>query len=141
MNFLKPLSSNLVKILSEEKINYFIILTESAGEKIFHNKIIAGLRIALTLLMEEYTISLLFLENAADMLRKEYPSLEGKKKGKVTVEELLDGLISFGAQLYTCDGSLETANMTEEDLIAGVSLINLHNACLKINESDKVLTF
>ncbi|MHA1367351.1 MAG: hypothetical protein ACTSP5_13195 [Candidatus Heimdallarchaeota archaeon] len=49
---------------------YYMIFTDSPYDKMHRNRIIAGLRIALTLLMEEYEVYVLLLQRSAILSQK-----------------------------------------------------------------------
>ncbi len=123
---------------------YFIIFTDSPDEPIHRNKIIGGLRVALTLLMEEFDISILLLQESVAIARKpdeNAPEKEESEGESFTTEELLDGLISFGGNVMSCKSSLTMVGLKPEDLVSGVEIVSLHSALLKMDECDKTLTF
>ena len=126
---------------------YFFVFTDSAKNEIHKNRIISGLRIALTIVMEELDVTVLLLEEGASLGNKHNEPEEIPKASKnnenVNMDpfELMEGLVSFGSKVITCQSSLKVAGMTEEDLMEGIEILTLYNAILLIDEADKVLTF
>ena len=123
---------------------YYIIFTDSPDNPIHRNKVIGGLRIALTLLMEEFDIFILLLQESVTIARKpdeNAPEKEESDDINFTPEELLDGLISFGGNVMSCKSSLTMVGMQPEDLVSGVEIVSLHTALVKMDECDKTLTF
>ncbi|MFW9924930.1 MAG: DsrE family protein [Candidatus Thorarchaeota archaeon] len=123
---------------------YYIIFSNSPEDEIHRSRIIAGLRIALTLLMEEFEIHILLIQEGVAIAKKSNGGNEREEKDdeiNFTPYELIEGLISFGGNVMTCKSSLAMVNMTKEDLIQGVEIFTLHTALLKMVDCDKVLTF
>jgi len=103
-------------------ISYFLIFVNSPEEKIHRNSMNAGLRLALTLLMDEFQVHVLLTEQAIFLAKKrtkaeqqtldKYSSTENAESEAVvedvnfTPNELLDGIISFGGHVMTCKSSL-----------------------------------
>lgn len=123
---------------------YYIIFSNSPEDEIHKSRIIAGLRIALTLLMEEFEIHVLLIQEGVAIARKPSGEIVREEKDdeiNFTAYELIEGLISFGGNVMTCKSSLGMVNMSKEDLIEGVEIFTLHTALLKMVDCDKVLTF
>ena len=122
---------------------YFLIFTDNPENEIHRNRTIAGLRIALTLLMEEYEIYVLLLQESAAIARKKMNDEKEENNDDInfTPFELLENLISFGGNVMSCKSSLAMVNMTEDDLMPGVEIFTLHTALMKMNDCDKIITF
>lgn len=123
---------------------YFIVFTDSTDNPIHRNKTIGGLRIALTLLMEEYDVFVLLLQESVTIAKKHdenAPEKENSEDINFTPEELLDGLITFGGKVMSCKGSLTMVGMIPEDLVDGVEIVSLHTALVKMSDCTNTLTF
>jgi predicted peroxiredoxin len=140
---------------------YFLLFANSPKEDIHRNSINAGLRIGLTLLMEEYEVNVLLTEeaiwlatNPEDMKQKTLDQFSEKDKlSSETIDasdeddvsftpyELIEGIISFGGNVMTCRSSLALTGLKEEDIIEGVELIHLHNAIKLMVQCDKAFVF
>jgi predicted peroxiredoxin len=140
---------------------YFLLFANSPRDEIHHNNINAGLRIGLTLLMEEYEVYVLLTEEAIwlatspeDMKQKTLDQFSEKDKFSKTGDqvpeeddvsftpyELIEGIISFGGNVMTCRSSLALTGLKEEDIIEGVELIHLHNAIKLMVQCDKAFVF
>lgn len=123
---------------------YFLIFTDNPEKETHRNRTIAGLRIALTLLMEEYEIYVLLLQESAAIARKKSNKDEEETNDddiNFTPSELLENLISFGGTVITCKSSLAMVDMTEDELMNGVEIYTLHTALMKMNDCDKIITF
>ncbi|MBK5112791.1 MAG: DsrE family protein [Candidatus Heimdallarchaeota archaeon] len=140
---------------------YFLLFANSPKEDIHRNSINAGLRIGLTLLMEEYEVNVLLTEeaiwlatNPEDMKQKTLDQFGEKDKlSSETIDapdeddvsftpyELIEGIISFGGNVMTCRSSLALTGLKEEDIIEGVELIHLHNAIKLMVQCDKAFVF
>ena len=123
---------------------YFLIFTDSPEKEIHRNRIIAGLRIALTLLMEEYEIFVLLLQESVAIARKqtgESSEKDNEDDINFTPFELLESLISFGGNVMTCKSSLSMVKMEKEDMIEGIEIYTLHTALMKMNDCDKIIAF
>ena len=105
---------------------YYIIFTDDPEKEIHRNRIIAGLRVALTLLMEEYEVQVLLLQESITIAKKQNDGKIESSDDDVdddinfTPQELLEGLISFGGSVMTCKSSLSMMDLTEDDLIDGL---------------------
>ncbi|MBD3190035.1 MAG: hypothetical protein GF308_05305 [Candidatus Heimdallarchaeota archaeon] len=133
---------------------YFFIFSNNAVGSLEH-QVISGLRIALTLVMEEVDLSLFFLEKGVHLVKKKEPIKSQKSNNQSNFEknqkseednalnphELIEGLLSFGAKIMTCQSSLETEGIAEDDLLDGVEISTLYNATIIIQESNKILSF
>ena len=131
---------------------YYMIFTDSPYDKMHRNRIIAGLRIALTLLMEEYEVYVLLLQRSAILSQMPDANAEVKMKEAMAREEdpeevnftpfeLIEALISFGGEVMTCKSSLTMCGLTKNDMIEGLNLYTLHTAMMKMVDCDKVFTF
>ena len=123
---------------------YYIIFTDSPENEIHRNRVIAGLRVALTLLMEEYDVQVLLLQESITIAKKQVVESSTDSDDddiNFTPQELLEGLISFGGTVMTCKSSLSMMKMTEKDLMDGVEIFTLHTALTKMVDCDKTLTF
>jgi len=139
---------------------YFLLFANSPKDEIHRNNINAGLRIGLTLLMEEYEVYVLLTEEAIwlatspeDMKQKTLDQFSGEDKSgsqeqmqeeddvSFTPYELIEGIISFGGNVMTCRSSLALTGLKEEDIIEGVELIHLHNAIKLMVQCDKAFVF
>ncbi len=123
---------------------YYIIFTDSPDNPIHRNKIIGGLRVALTLLMEEFDVFILLLQESVKIAKKpdeDTPEKEESDDINFTPEELLDGLISFGGNVMSCKSSLTMVGMKNEDLVPGIEIVSLHTALVKMSECNNTLTF
>ena len=142
---------------------YFLLFSNSPKEGIHRSSINAGLRIGLTLLMEEYEVHVLLTEeaiwlatNPEDMRQKTLDQFSQKNKsssktGKEIIQyeddvsftphELIEGIISFGGHVMTCRSSLALTGLKEEDIMDGVELIHLHNAIKLMVQCDKAFVF
>ncbi|MBN1331088.1 MAG: DsrE family protein [Candidatus Heimdallarchaeota archaeon] len=130
--------------MSNFPIRYFLIFTNSPDEKIHRNSMNAGLRLALTLLMDEYEVHVLLTEEAIFLAKKrnkaeqqtldKYSNIEENEESimendlNFTPYELLDGIISFGGHVMSCKSSLTLTGLKESDIIDSVELIHLQNA-------------
>ena len=147
-------------MMSNFPSKYFLIFANSPESKVHHNNINAGLRIALTLVMDEVDVHILLTEEAIHLLRKskqkteqltldKYGEQSNTEEGPLKVNdetsftpyELIDGLISFGAHIMTCKSSFTLTGLKEEDLVDGVDIVNLHSAIRIMMDCDKVLIF
>lgn len=103
----------------------------------------AGLRLALTLLMDEFEVYILLTEEAIYLARKqgnnEQQTLDQfseeqqnkqiqEDEGSFTPYELIEGIISFGGHVLTCKSSLALTGLKEEEIIEGVEILHLQNA-------------
>ncbi len=123
---------------------YYIVFTDSPDNAIHRNKTIGGLRIALTLLMEEFDVNILLLQESVTIAKKpdgNTPENEVNDEINFTPEELLDGLISFGANVMSCKSSLTMVGMKPEDLVEGIEIVSLHTALVRMSECNNTLTF
>ena len=131
---------------------FYVIFTDSPYDKLHRNRIIAGLRIALTLLMEEYEVYVLLLQQSAILAKVPNEDDESKMKEAFTKEddpddinftpfELVEALISFGGEVITCKSSLTMCGLTKESMMEGMNLYTLHTAMMKMVDCDKVFTF
>ena len=131
---------------------YYMIFTDSPYDKMHRNRIIAGLRIALTLLMEEYEVYVLLLQRSAILSQVPDANDEVKMKEAMAHEEdpeevnftpfeLIEALISFGGEVITCKSSLTMCGLTKADMMEGMNLYTLHTAMMKMVDCDKVFTF
>ncbi|NHJ32926.1 MAG: hypothetical protein FK732_08690 [Asgard group archaeon] len=141
---------------------YFLLFANSPKDEIHRNNINAGLRIGLTLLMEEAEVHVLLTEEAIwlatnpdDMKQKTLDQFSQKEKSNskkgtepqdvddvsFTPYELIEGIISFGGNVLTCRSSLALTGLNEEDIIEGVELIHLHNAIKLMVQCDKAFVF
>lgn len=123
---------------------YYIIFTDSPDNPIHRNKIIGGLRIALTLLMEEFDVFVLLLQESVIIARKTDENIPEKEESddlNFTPEELLDGLISFGGNVMSCKSSLTMVGMKPEDLVSGIEIVSLHTALVRMAECNNTLSF
>jgi len=123
---------------------YYVIFTDSPDNPIHRNKVIGGLRVALTLLMEEFEVIILLLQESVTIARKpakDTPKDSEEEDANFSPEELLDGLISFGANVMSCKSSLTMVGMEAEDLVPGVEIVSLHSALIKMNDCNNTLTF
>ncbi len=140
---------------------YFLLFANSPKEMIHRNNINAGLRIGLTLLMEEYEVYVLLTEeaiwlatNPEDMKQKTLDQFSEKNTSfssneqiqeendvSFTPYELIEGIISFGGKVMTCRSSLALTGLKEADIIEGVELIHLHNAIKIMVQCDKAFIF
>lgn len=123
---------------------FYFIFSEHPENKYHKNRMIAGLRVALTLLMEEYDINVLLLQKSVAIATNNPPNNPNDKNDddvNFTPYELLEGLITFGANIMTCKSSLTMVGMEEKDLIEGVEMYTLHTAMMKMVDCDKILTF
>lgn len=134
----------VVKMTANFPIRYFLIFVNSPSEKVHRNSMNAGLRLALTLLMDEYEVHILLTEKAIFLAKKQnkaeqqtidkYSNLEEKEETIIendvnfTPYELLDGIISFGGHVMTCKSSLALTGLKDNDIIDGVELVHLQNA-------------
>ena len=123
---------------------YYIIFTDSPENPIHRNKVIGGLRVALTLLMEEFEVMVLLLQESVTIARKpanETPEQNEDEDTNFSPEELLDGLITFGANIMSCKSSLTMVGMEADDLVPGVEIVSLHSALVKMADCKNTLTF
>ncbi len=142
---------------------YFLLFADSPKDGIHRNSINAGLRIGLTLLMEENEVHVLLTEeaiwlatNPEDMTQKTLDQFSQKDKSSSKTgeemlsdendvsfapHELIEGIISFGGHVMTCRSSLALTGLKEEDIIDGVELIHLHNAIKLMVQCDKAFVF
>jgi len=142
---------------------YFLIFANSPEEKSYKNNLNAGLRIALTLLMDEYEVYLMLTEEAIYLARshenlakqetldkyntsqKETETTEDEETIVEDVSfspyELLDGIISFGRHVLVCQSSLALTGLKEEDIIPSIELVHLQNAIKIMVECNQVLVF
>lgn len=133
---------------------YFFIFSNNADGNLEH-QVLSGLRIALTLVMEEIELTIFFIEKGVHLTKKKESNTKkqltnqsqeknNQKAGEdnsLDPYELIEGLLSFGAKLMVCQSSLETEGIDEEDLLKGVKISTLYNATIIIQESDKILPF
>lgn len=140
-------------------LRFFLLFTNNPKDKHHKNNINAGLRLGLTLLMEEYEVHLLLTEEAIwlvakqDAIGKQQTLDQFSKKDEdkrttdeeddlsFTTQELVEGLLSFGGHIMTCKSSLTLTGLKAEDIMEGVEIIHLHNAVKIMTECDKVLVF
>ncbi|MHA1744269.1 MAG: DsrE family protein [Candidatus Heimdallarchaeota archaeon] len=144
-------------------MKYFLIFANSPEDKNYKNNLNAGLRLALTLLMDEYEVYLLLTEEAIYLARSKenlskqetldkYSSTKTAKESDETEEtivddvsfspyELLDGIASFGGHILVCKSSLTLTGLKEEDLIPSIELVHLQNAVTIMVECNQVLVF
>ena len=140
-------------------LKYFLLFANSPKEIVHRNNINAGLRLGLTLLMEEYEVHVLLTEEAIWLATKQEVQGEQQTLDKFskkdqddandeeeddlsfTTHELIEGLISFGGHIMTCKSSLTLTGLKAEDIVEGVEIIHLHNAIKVMIECDKVLVF
>lgn len=140
-------------------LKYFLLFANSPKEIVHKNNINAGLRLGLTLLMEEYEVHVLLTEEAIWLATKQEvlgeqqtldkfskknqdgASNEEEDDLSFTTHELIEGLISFGGHIMTCKSSLTLTGLKAEDIIEGVEIIHLHNAIKVMIDCDKVLVF
>ncbi|MHA1154829.1 MAG: DsrE family protein [Candidatus Heimdallarchaeota archaeon] len=123
---------------------YYIVFTDSPDNPIHRNKTIGGLRIALTLLMEEFDVNILLLQESVTIAKKpDGNTQENEESDEInfTPEELLDGLISFGGNVMSCKSSLTMVGMKPEDLVEGIEIVSLHTALVRMSECTNTLTF
>ncbi|NHJ46396.1 MAG: hypothetical protein FK733_01290 [Asgard group archaeon] len=123
---------------------YFFIFSNSPDSEIHHNSMNAGLRLALTLLMDEYEVYILLTEKAIFLAKQQ----EEKPETDVTDEEvsftpyeLLDGIISFGGQVMTCKSSLTLTDLKAEEIIDGVEILHLQRATKIMIDCHQVMVF
>ncbi len=140
-------------------LKFFLLFANSPKEIVHKNNINAGLRLGLTLLMEEYEVHVLLTEEAIWLATKQEFQGEQQTLDKFskkaqddasdeeeddlsfTTLELIEGLISFGGHIMTCKSSLTLTGLKAEDIIEGVEIIHLHHAVKVMIECDKVLVF
>ena len=140
-------------------LKFFLLFANNPKDNYHKNNINAGLRLGLTLLMEEYEVHVLLTEEAIwlaakqDILGEQQTLDQFSKKDQnedkneveddlsFTTHELIEGLLSFGGHLMTCKSSLTLTGLKAEDIMEGVEIIHLHNAVKVMIECDKVLVF
>lgn len=134
---------------------YFFVFANSPEDKIHRNTMNAGLRLALTFLMDEFEVYLLLTEEAIYLARKQdsqtsqqtidqyHDEKQGEKEDDVsfTPYELLEGIISFGGNVLTCKSSLALTGLKAEDIIEGVELVHLQNAVKIMIECSQTMVF
>ncbi|NHJ39964.1 MAG: hypothetical protein FK731_08020 [Asgard group archaeon] len=135
---------------------YFFIFANSPNSKIHHNNMNAGLRLALTLLMDEYVVYVLLTEEAIFLVKKQgnneqqtldqFSESQQNKQNQeddvsFTPYELIEGIISFGGRVLTCKSSLALTGLKEEDIIEGVEILHLQNAVKIMIECTETLVF
>ncbi|NHK31114.1 MAG: hypothetical protein FK730_07160 [Asgard group archaeon] len=135
---------------------YFFIFANSPEMKIHHNNMNAGLRLALTLLMDDFDVHILLTEEAIHLARKQNNSeqqtldqFSGKDQDKQTQEddvsftpyELLEGIISFGGHVMTCKSSLTLTGLNEEEIVEGVEILHLQNAVKVMIQCTETFVF
>lgn len=116
----------------------------------------AGLRLALTLLMDDFDVHILLTEEAIHLARKQNNSeqqtldqFSGKDQDKQTQEddvsftpyELLEGIISFGGHVMTCKSSLTLTGLNEEEIVEGVEILHLQNAVKVMIQCTETFVF
>lgn len=116
----------------------------------------AGLRLALTLLMDEYVVYVLLTEEAIFLVKKQgnneqqtldqFSESQQNKQNQeddvsFTPYELIEGIISFGGRVLTCKSSLALTGLKEEDIIEGVEILHLQNAVKIMIECTETLVF
>ncbi|MHA1211891.1 MAG: DsrE family protein [Candidatus Heimdallarchaeota archaeon] len=143
--------------MSSFPLKYFFILVNSPEETLHRNSTNAGLRLALTLLMDEFEVHILLTEEAIFLAQKQDEKTEQQTIDQFSDEnedkevdaedasfssyELLEGIISFGGKVLTCKSSLALTGLKEEDIIEGVKLVHLQTAVKIMVECSKILTF
>jgi predicted peroxiredoxin len=123
---------------------YFFVFANNPDSEIHHNNMNAGLRLALTLLMDEYEVYILLTEKAIFLAKKQDDKLETDvtdDEVSFTPYELLDGIISFGGHVMTCKSSLTLTDLKAEEIIDGVEILHLQKATKIMIDCNQVLVF
>jgi predicted peroxiredoxin len=133
----------MVGKMSNFPMKFFFIFVNSPESKVHHNSMNAGLRLALTLLMDEYEVHVLLTEKAIHLATKrdEDETEITDEEVSFTPYELLEGLIEFGCHVMTCKSSLALTGLKEDDIIENIEILHLQNATKIMINCDQVMVF
>jgi len=99
-------------------------------------KAYTAMRFALTALTDGHEVTIILIQDGIFIGKKDqkpadYPNLM----------EYLQNAISEGLKVFACGICCNARGMTQDDFIAGVIIVGMHEIVQVVTESDKTLTF